>query len=337
MPPLPKIQNENDLYKAYVVDKMSINQISANSLALFGTKVSNASVYNALKRMGIETRSISESVSRSKSHLDIDKTFMTEQVVEWTDGFLLGDGRISYKTECTNNINTSKNARFSIGVLHKEFAIYAMSGFKDYRPSEPKQTGVVSKRCPHLMWGSTTLSHPDILKQANRWYRGQGKKTRVPADVRITPASIMLWYLGDGSFYYDSNRHCSSLRLATCSFFPEDIDNILIPKLLSVGLKSQRLDSKNDIQILPESTGVFFNLIGRKSPIQCYDYKFNVPDWLFKTRLIDIVSNDQERWRAIYHIRQGHIQCSSSPGGKMFLFDDEQVISLKKLLNGGTQ
>jgi hypothetical protein len=183
------------------------------------------------------------------------------------------------------------------------------------------------------MWGSTTLSHPDILEQAIRWYQGKGKKTRIPKDVRITPTSIMLWYLGDGSFNYDQIRHCSLLRLATCSFFPEDIDYILIPKLMLLGIKCKRLESKNDIQILPESTGTFFTLIGRKSPIQCYDYKFDIPDWLFKTRLIDIVKNEQEKWRAVYHIRKGDIQCTSSPGGKMFLFDNEQSANLRTFLD----
>lgn len=333
MPPLPKLQNENALYKAYAIDKMSINQIADKSQELFGTKVSNASVYHALKRMGIETRSISESVSRAKSKLDIDKTFMTEQVIEWVDGFLLGDGRISYKLECEDCNQTARNARFSIGVLHKEFAVYAMSMFKDYHPSEPKQCGAISDKRPHLMWGSVTLSHPDILAQAMRWYQGKGKKTRIPKDVRITPTSIRLWYLGDGSFHYDPIRHCSLLRLATCSFFPEDIDYVLMPKLISLGVKCKRLESKNDLQILPESTGTFFNLIGRKSPIQCYDYKFEVPDWLFKIRLADIVKNEQEKWKAVYHIRKGDIQCSSSPGGKMFVFDDDQATKLRMLLD----
>jgi len=329
MPPLPKIQDEKKLYDAYVVNKMSINEISANSKELFGIKVGNATIFHSLKRMGIETRSKSESVSRAMCQLDIDKAFMTEKIIEWVDGFLLGDGRIGY----TLSKGIVRGARFSIGVLHKEFCEYAMSNFLDYRPSEAKQSGTISKRCPHLMWGSATLSHPDIAKQAERWYRGKGKKTRVPTDVRITPDSVRLWYLGDGSFFYDTIRNCSALRLATCSFFPEDIDYILIPKLVSLGIACKRLESKNDIQILPASAGAFFNFIGKKSPIRCYDYKFDVPDWMFKIRLVDIVKNDQERWRAAYNIRKGCIQCTSSPGGRMFLFEPEQAKKLRDFLD----
>jgi hypothetical protein len=290
MPPLPKIQNKDQLFQAYVTDKMSINQIVLNSQELLGIKVSNASVYNALNRMGIKTRSISESVSRSKSQLNIDKTFMTDQILEWTDGFLLGDGRISYKLECNDEDKAYKNARFAVGVLYKEFAVYAMSGFKDYHPSEPKQSGTICKRRPHLMWSSSTLSHPDIFQQAKRWYRGQGKKTRVPSDVCLTPTSILLWYLGDGSICCTSKRNFVMLRLATCSFSIQDIEEILIPKLKALGINCVREKSKNDIRICPDSIGRFFNFIGRKSPIQCYDYKFDVPDWLFKTRLIDIMN-----------------------------------------------
>lgn len=328
------LQTQKDVIRqAYIANKMSINQIALMSVELCGVKLESSKVYAILHQMGVQFRSLSESVSRARSRLDIDKSFMTENVVEWFDGFLLGDGRISYRLTNSDQDKTTRNSRCTIGVLHKEFAIYSMSGFKDYQPSEPKQTGTISAKCPNLMWSSSTLSHPDILQQAIRWYRGKGKKTRVPEDVRITPTSMRLWYLGDGSFYYDCVRHTSALRLATCSFYPEDIDYILIPKLLFQGIKCTRNASKNDIQILPESTRAFFDFIGRKSPVQCYDYKFDIPDWLLKRRLTDIVKNDREKWRAIYHIRKGNIQCSSSPGGKMFVFDDDQATKLRMLLD----
>jgi hypothetical protein len=324
MPPLPKIQNEKILYDAYVVRKLSTNEISASSEKLFGTLVSNAAVYQSLKRMGIPTRSIADGVQRAKCQLNIDKSFMTEQVIEWVDGFLLGDGRIEY----TISNGIVKGARFSIGVLYEEFATYAISGFKDYHPSELKQSGKICERRPNLMWSSTTLSHPDIARQAERWYRGQGKKTRIPQDVRITPVSIMLWYLGDGSFHYNPNENNSLLRLATCSFLPEDIESILIPKLKALGIQCERTKCKNDIQILPESTGTFFNFIGRKSPIHCYDYKFDVPDWMFLHKLTDIIPDKKTRWRAMYHIKRGTIAHTTSPGGHYFLLNDEQKAQL---------
>jgi hypothetical protein len=322
---LPKIRDEKILYDAYVVKKMSINEISKASLELFGVTVSGGSVYQSLKRMGIETRSIADGVQRAMCQLDVDKSFMDEKTIEWVDGFLLGDGRIS----CNIVNGAIKGARFSIGVLYKEFAVYAMSGFENYRPSEPKQSGETCEKRPHLYWGSTTLSHPDITKQAERWYRGEGKKTRVPADVRITPASVRLWYLGDGSFHYNPELNNSILRLATCSFLPEDIESILIPKLKAVGIAHCiRTKTKNDIQILPDSTGAFFDFIGRKSPIQCYDYRFDVPDWMFLRKLTDIIPDEKTRWRAMYHVKKGTVEHSQSPGGHYFLFNKEQEAKL---------
>ena len=320
MPPPPKIRDEKAMYDAYVVKKMSINEIVAKSQELFGIKISNATVYHSLKRMGIETRSVAEGVSRAMCQLDIDKTFMTEDIVEWIDGFLLGDGSIEYHL----NDGIIRNARLSIGVLYEEFATYAMSKFKDYQPSIPRQSGKICERRPNLMWGSKTLSHPDIAKQVDRWYRGQGKKTRVPQDVRITPTSVMLWYLGDGSFHYNPNDHDSALKLATCCFLPEDIETILIPKFKILGIHCKRTNFKNDIQILPESTGTFFNFIGRKSPIQCYDYRFDIPDWMFLHKLTDVIPDKKTRWRAMYHIKIGTVEHSRSPGGHYVLLNDKQ-------------
>jgi len=102
----------------------------------------------------------------------------------------------------------------------------------------------------------------------------------------------------------------------------------LIPKLTALGLTCTREKSKNDIGILSESVGRFFDIIGSKSPIPCYDHKFNIPEWLSKIHLSQIVKNDREKWRSIYYVREGLVECSKSPGGHFLLFTKKQADAL---------
>lgn len=312
------------LEDVYLSRKMSTREISKESQKLFGFFVAPSGIYSALMRLGIDRRSVSEGVSIANTTLDPSISHLCEPITEWIDGFLLGDGSIG---------TVSKNRdsfRFTMGSTEDQWTRYAMSGLTPYQPSEPRQSGKVSERTPNICWLSSSLIHPDITIQRHRWYPN-GKKI-VPQDVRITSTSIRLWYLGDGSLC-NARSNFTMVRFATCSFEPSEIEGILIPKLKALGLECIRETSKNDIRICPESIGTFFDLIGRESPIPCYARKFAAPDWLFLHRLEDIANTPKERWRAIYHIRKGSVQCTSSPGGKMFLFDDEQAAKLRILLD----
>jgi hypothetical protein len=128
--------------------------------------------------------------------------------------------------------------------------------------------------------------------------------------------------LGDGSI--GKGITFTAVQLATCSFLPQDNINILMHKLEQIGLHCRYSRGKNDIIICGESMGLFFDYIGHKSPISCYDYKFNIPEWKYLTNLKCIIPDKKERWRALYYIKSGQIPCSKSPGGHYFLFNREQ-------------
>lgn len=320
----------NRVRDMYLRDKMSTREISNASISAVGFKISPYQVYSLLKRDGVRFRTLSESVSMAMSTLDCEASFMDDKTLEWVDGFLLGDGSIDRRRKTV--IGNKFGSRFRIGSSQPEWAKYAMSGLFAYRPSEPKESNrTTHTKSPNPTWASSTLTHPDIVQQMNRWYPDDRKT--VPDDVRITPISVLLWYLGDGSICSNDDSNYSAVRLATCSFLPEKIESILMVKLTSVGIECVREKSKNDIRIRTSSIGAFFDFIGRSSPIQCYAHKFVVPSWLYLNRLEDIAKTPQERWRAIYHVRTGKVKCSSSPGGKMFLFDDEQAAKLRILLD----
>ena len=330
MPVKPKIYGENAvniLRDAYVNCKMSTTDIAKESEKLFGVSVSAPVVYRELIRHNIQVRGKSESVQRAVSTLNIDETYLTEAVIEWADGFLLGDGGINY-----NYTKPFMGARFTISSSSKEWAEYAMQQFNNYNPSKPSFRKVDEKH-PNVITVIRTHSHPDIVAQAKRWYTGENRKKVVPQDVRITPTSIMLWYLGDGSFTYVKKQNIGILRLATCGFNVEDVTGILIPKLEELGLRCKHEKSKNDIRICADSIRTFFNIIGHVSHVRCYDHKFDIPEWLKLLRLSHICPDKKERYRAQYYYKSGQLECSKSPGGEMLLFTEEQAEKLKNKLS----
>ena len=332
MPVKPKIYREDQveaLRKSYIDSKMSTTEISVISEQLFGVEVSSSVIYKELIRHKITVRSKSESVSAAMSTLDPKIRHITEELIECVDGFLLGDGTIKF-----NNRQVYGGSRFSIGTSSPEWTKYAMSKFPMYAPTDLRAWGKIDKKHPNYTYDITTLTHPDIVHQAERWYSGPNQTKKVPPDVRITPTSLLLWYLGDGSLTPIEECNTYVVRFATCAFSIEEIEQILMPKLTSLGLECSRDKSKNDIRIKAPSIGRFFDIIGNKSPISCYDHKFSIPDWLRLIRLSDIVDNDKQKWMAQYYYKSGQLECSKSPGGKMLLFTKEQADKLRAKLVG---
>ena len=324
-----KISSKEDvdiLKVAYVDRKMSTVDIEKESVKLFGQYISRGTIYKYLVKNNISARSKSASISRAMSTLDIDKSFETEYTIEWIDGLMLGDGHINFKKG--SNYQCS---RIRIGTSSKQWSEYAMKYLYLYDPSEPSVYQKIDKKHPNSIWDSETKAHPDFINQARRWYCGENESKVIPKDVRITPTSVMLWYLGDGSF---TKHGCNSshLRLATCSFSRMDIEKHLLSKLSNYGIDGYVDKYKNDIFIRSYSIRNFFDFIGWESPFSDYDHKFDIPDWLKLYRLSDITNDQRDKWRIQKWCKEGKIDCVKSPGGKMLLFTREQADKLRKML-----
>jgi len=185
-----------------------------------------------------------------------------------------------------------------------------------------------------FMWSGTTKHHPDIQKQYLRWYPEiNGKRTKQPPnDVRITPKSVMLWYLGDGSLYANNKENTISIQLSTDSFLPEKV-RFLANKLNSISIHCHRTND-NRIRISSKGIPAFFNFIGDKSPIKCYDYKFDrVPIWRFSSKRMSEVANDLDiSYNRLSHlVKIGKIDCyRASEKGRPRLLP-EHIEQAKKL------
>jgi len=193
------------------------------------------------------------------------KTSFLGKTTDFIDGFLLGDGHIS-----------AKNCHISWSLKYQEFSDYIKANLKLYNPKDSRrfQKDVRCKQGGYHTTRGNTKCHPDFALQRQRWYKD---KKIVPKDVVISPKSLMIWYLGDGTLTD------YGLVLCTDNFSESDVD-FLIAKLKQIGITSNKRFHAGLPEIAVTSSGrkVFFDYIGWKSPVKCYNYKF--PDDTYQHR-----------------------------------------------------
>jgi len=284
----------------------------------------NVSVYVLHKYA--KKHQIGRTVSEAMRELDWTVSFMNSEIQEALDGFLLGDGHIESRTGA---------ARLKCSLQYNEFCKFLMSHFLSYKPSvEQYQDQSMSSG---YSWHGFTKTHPDLNIQHKRWYENKGSKIikKVPCDVAITPKSVLLWYLGDGSVVNNRQSNTIVICFATDAFRPEDNDR-LVGLLGKVGIICHRNNS-NRIQIEAKGVPGFFSFIGRKSPIKCYQYKFDVPEWRFEAKRMSDVAEELgvDYQRLAYLVKIGEIPCyrASDMGRPRFL--PEHIEACKEMIRKG--
>jgi hypothetical protein len=170
----------------YIKEKMSYPTLS-KYLKDRGKNISVSTLHKYAKRLNIGRNSSEAKRINDPGSLDYTKSFLTENILEAIDGFLLGDGSIS----------SSKNntvGRLECGVEYEKFCGYMMSFFTCYNSiSKKRVSGGMSQG---YIWSGSTRFHPDLYQQYCRWYpiNNSGKREKQPPDnVIITPVSVMLW------------------------------------------------------------------------------------------------------------------------------------------------
>jgi hypothetical protein len=195
------------------------------------------------------------------AQLDYDQSFLNE-TQPFLDGFLLGDGSIS---------KNSPHVTWSL--KHDDFDSFVQQNLKVYDPCS-KEYYVTDRRCKeggYRIVCGRTKSHPDLKSMRRRWYP-QGRKF-VPKDVDLSPASVKVWYLSDGSI----TKY--SIALCTDGFTDEEVD-FLISGLRKMGIPcGKRLHDRKPRIVIPSSgLHLFFDYVGWESPVECYQYKFPARD-----------------------------------------------------------
>lgn len=186
------------LQDQYIVQGKTITQIAEE------VSCSTRTIHKHLKRFGIPTR------VRGKrgNHIEI-----TEALLEYLDGTLLGDGHLSGYWAVSSSYNlTQRHLSYIHYVRNKLIHLDLDSG------------GNIWTRLHLCRNGEYTVSHSfatrayrELREQRDRWYPN-GKK-RVPKDVRLTPLSVRTWFLEDGSLERrTSYTYGNRIKLYTCAF-----------------------------------------------------------------------------------------------------------------------
>lgn len=305
--------------KHYVEERMSYPKIR-EMLLKQGHNIHVGTLHNYAKSYGIGRTRSQAKVNEDPNPLNWEISYLSEFIIESVDGFLLGDGSLFPNPR-------GDASRLQCGLQHEEFCTYLMSHFSSYH-STTKQYKDAGMKSGHRWQGSSKF-HPDLYAQHQRWYPNGGTK-QPPEDVRITPLSVMMWYLGDGSLVQGKNT--VMIRLSTDGFTANKVE-FLAQKLRDVGIACHR---NNDNRIVVDAKGIpaFFDFIGRKSPVECYDYKFDLPEWRFEAkRLKEVAEELGVSYNRISHlVKTGVLGCyrASEKGRPRML--PEHVEAAKKLV-----
>ena len=211
-----------------------------------------------------------------------------EALLEIVDGLLLGDGSLDRSgplrlTQCVRRAAWPRQVRrmlMEIGV-----------------PAKIIQTQ------PRTFWignqerrsnGHTIVYTPafaELKSQRTRWYPS-GKKI-VPADIRITPLSVSLWFCGDGSY-----AKTGVLQFCTQGFTRRDIDRLCLLLKKIVGIRSTRYSTPNGdiVAINRRDDAVLLRNFMGKHVSKLFAYKLRyVRSAIPKGRNLRVLTDDQAR------------------------------------------
>ena len=317
-----------DFFEEYYINKkMSYPQIK-EMLKTQGHNIHNGTLHKYAKSVGIGRGASEARRNWDPDSLDYNKIYMDEEMLNWLDGFCLGDGGIS------PNKNTSV-ARFSCGVEYEEFANYLMMPFITLGAKVKKRNSEAMNQ--GFIFNGVTRVHPEIYKQYLRWYPEvkegiRGKQP--PDDIRITKESVQSWFLGDGNLRVTNNT--IGVQLSTDGFTKER-NEMLVDKLREKGIKCHR-NNENRIKVETKGIPAFYDFIGRKSPISCYNYKFDrVPEFRFTSKRMREVADELNinYDRLSYFVKIGKINSYriSEKGRPRFL--KEHIEQAKELIKTG--
>lgn len=200
---------------------------------------------------------------------------ITPELHDIIEGSLMGDGSLELQKTCNNPrfvVTQMDNKKEYLQFLSKKFDLddrNVTSRHKYHRKSDKYFDS----------WVFATRTASEFLPYYKRWYP-EGKKI-IPKDFKITPTSLLHWYIGDGSFYQSDKER--KVTLYTNGFTLEDVVFVQSElKKLNINFNLNLTKYKNYPNKYPIlKTGKkynifnFFNFID-KNPISCYEYKFNV-------------------------------------------------------------
>lgn len=270
----PQLNNKDWLVEQYIDKKISINQIAKT----MGCKASN-SVRQALIRFEIPLRNYREAQIVNR----IDDFIINQEVI---DGTLLGDASLNKHSKTSDvsapyYIKKSKWEEYSLHIGN--FLSKSKTPNITYESYELEY----KYRTSHVEYTTLRTESSDLLFPFyERWYPASNNyKKVVPSDLKLTPTSILYWFLDDGSTSYRKRNYqnswtqnVSQVRLTFCSeSFTKDENEFLSQQINGFGISSRVIKSQWGsnwrIMVNQKSVNDFFDLID-ECPIDCMQYKW---------------------------------------------------------------
>jgi hypothetical protein len=196
------------------------------------------------------------------------------------NGELLGDGCVTKDKRGYCSFNYCTSNKEHIKELHSYIAKKTNSQSRIYQNKQKSRLydGRIFKE---NVINQFIINHAVFRDFYSRWYYA-GKKV-VPNDIELTPLVTRHWYIGDGSI---STVGSPVITLYTNSFSEDEV-NLLVNKLIDVGIRAKRnfaLKSKKQYSIRISGINVFVCLEYIGAPAVGYEYKWDTRDYLLYTR-----------------------------------------------------
>jgi hypothetical protein len=172
---------------------------------------------------------------------------MTGRQRQLLEGMLLGDAHLERQ-------RGAQNARLKIehSVQQAAYVDWKYSEWRDWVRTPPKErdrpnrVGTVS-----VNRGFTTLSHEDFNLFRTRFCPNDKKV--VPQDLVLTPLSVAVWFMDDGS---RKSSQCRGLYFNTQSFSESDIKCLRSVILRDIGVETTVRNQRDGLQIYIPSRSV---------------------------------------------------------------------------------
>lgn len=184
---------------------------------------------------------------------------MTDQLRDFLNGLLLGDGSIQNNSRGTAYYRHGDNYKEYLIWLKEQLELLGLSCNKIYKYEYNSIFHFYSQRAKEL---------EDLYHE---WY--PNNKKRIPSDLTITPTILKNWFIGDGSCYELSNHNTFQL-IIHCLFDPNGKSRMVDQINQGTPIKAHNI--KRGIYFPVDSHEDFFNYIlqDEKTIPPGYEYKF---------------------------------------------------------------
>ena len=172
---------------------------------------------------------------------------MTERQKQILDGMLLGDAHLERQRGAV-----SARLKIEHSLSQAAYVAWKYSEWRDWVRTPPRERSRRNRLGTTSMnVGFTTLSHVEFQRFRERYY-GDRRKV-VPADLALTPLSLAVWFMDDGS---RKSSQCRGVYLNTQSFTRAEVDLLRFVILRDVGVDTSVRKQQDGLQIYVPSPSV---------------------------------------------------------------------------------